>query len=123
MISPMDTDPQEVSNARRLGSRDYKEDRSHTVHPLSGPPAEDEPNAPELHPEVEVDIQQFVIWSVRLAAVGYFTVLLYGLWNDTEIRLHLLHLTTRFLQSSARTIGGWGLQAESLYGEFVDSLH
>lgn len=107
----------------RLGSRDYQEDRSKTVYPLPGSPGEDESVSPESRRETEVHPFELFIWFVRVAAVGYFAFVLYQLWGDTEIRLHFLHFTTRLLQSSARTIGGWGIQTEQLYGEFVDSLH
>lgn len=122
-VIQMDTDPQEDRNVGRLDCRGYQEDWSQTLYPLSGTPGTDESVSPELHREVEVTPGELFIWFVRVAAIGYFGLVLYRLWEDTEIRLHFLHSLTRLLQNTARVIGVWGLQTEQLYGEFVDSLH
>lgn len=63
------------------------------------------------------------IWLVRFAAVVYLISLTSVLWNDDEVRLHMLHLLMRIFQTLARTFGLWALQLENAYNDYVSILH
>lgn len=60
------------------------------------------------------------LWTLQFITVTY---LFYRMWTDDEIRLHVLHAITRILQTLARVLGGWALEFEQAYNEYVKSLH
>ena len=93
------------------------------MYPLSGPAGENEYDASEPEPEVQVAPGEFLTWFVRLATVGYLAGLTVRIVSDEEIRLRLMHLSIRLLQTTARVFGGWALKTEKNYNEYVDTLH
>lgn len=93
------------------------------MHPLSGPPAEDEQSPHDNKQEAQVSVAELLIWFVRLTAIGYALGLVTRLLSEDEIRLQLMFNLIRLFQSVARTVGGWALETEKAYNEYVESLH
>jgi hypothetical protein len=90
---------------------------------LSGTPEEAESNAHSNEPTHSVFSPQLLTWGIRLLTVAYISFALYQLLADDEVRLHLLHAAIRTLQTTARLFGGWALNVESHYNEYVNTLH
>ena len=78
--------------------------------------SESERKGPDLH-------LKYIIWFIRLAAASYIAGMLWTIWQEDEVRLHVLHTWIRALQSMARTLGIWAIQAEAAYNEVADLLH
>lgn len=45
------------------------------------------------------------------------------IWDEDEIRLHILDTLVRLLQAIARMFGSWALECERTYNEYVNTLH
>lgn len=90
---------------------------------MSDETREDEPNAPTSERESAYFSLDALKWFVRFATVSYLAILMYHLWDDDEVRLHVLHSIVRILHEIARVIGLWALHFEMEYNNVVDSLH
>lgn len=93
------------------------------MYPLPRTPGENEPTSPERYPDIEEGQINGIIWIVRGIAVAYLASISYWLWKDEIVKAHLLHLLTKFCQSLARHIGGWGINMENSYNSLVMTWH
>lgn len=89
------------------------------MYPLSGTPDENEP----VGPTIQRENQDYLIWIARFLIAAWLTIILWQLYENEGLRLHVLHGTTKALQSSARFLGGWALLTENAYNEYVGTLH
>lgn len=87
----------------------------------------DEPNAYYNEAKAEGFLYRH---STLIGTIGasYFAVviiylLMIRMWDEDEIRLHILAALTRIFQALARTFGLWALQTEQAYNEYVSILH
>lgn len=89
-------------------------------------PTEASSNEP-IPPDIERKNQDLslngIVWFIRLAAIVYISGIMFRIWDDDEIQLHVLHGITRLLQTTARLVGTWALRVEEKYNKTVDSLH
>lgn len=51
------------------------------------------------------------------------SIIISRMWDEDEIKLHMLDFIIRVLQSVARLCGGWAIQCENAYNEHVNALH
>jgi len=117
------TERKEEDASRRLGSGQDNETRYERMYSVQGEAGEDESVSPEDEGTYPYLSLQPLIWFIRLAAITYLALLVYNLWYDDEIRLHVLHATIRVMRAIARTAGEWALECEQSYNEYVDTLH
>jgi hypothetical protein len=120
----MDIDPQEDRDVTwRLGSSSYKEDGSDSMYSMSSTPGENESIPSNFQSKVEDSAGEYVVWIIRFAIISYMFGIATRLWSDEETRLRLMHLSIRMFQNIARLFGGWALEAEKSYNQYVESLH
>lgn len=50
-------------------------------------------------------------------------LLMSHIWDEDEIRLHLLDTLIKVFQAIARLFGSWALECERSYNEYVNTLH
>ena len=62
-----------------------------------------------------------------LAATFFATIIVClivaRMWDEDQIKLHILDALVRLLQAVARLCGGWALECERAYNEHVNTLH
>src|SRR5215469_4764518 len=115
----MDIGPEESTNATwRYDCPGNTEAGYSFVHSLQSPSGENEPTTSETESTSPTVSPEIWFWIIRLAAIGYVTGLLIQLWQEDEVRLHLLHGSIKLLQASARLFGGWALHIEHLYNQY-----
>ena len=90
---------------------------------MSGTPEETERDARQDEPTHSIFSPELLTWTIRLLTVAYISFALFQLLSDDEVRLHVLHGIIRVLQSTARLLGGWALNVESHYNDYVNTLH
>lgn len=66
-----------------------------------------------------------VIGVLGTALIGTIIVCLVisRMWNEDEIKLHVLSSTIKLLQGIARVSGSWALECENTYNKHVNALH
>lgn len=90
------------------------------MYPLPGSPGENEHITPEFVDQDRRTAETVFFWCV---VAGWVVFTIRRVMNEDEIQLHTLHLSIRMLQSIARTVGRWGLNAEKSYNDMVNVLH
>ena len=115
--------PEDNNVAWRLYSESDKGARNQIMYSMPTTPGENEPNSYPVESEATRNQAEILVWIIRFTAASYLIFTLYTLLQNDEIRLHVLHGSIRFLHSCARLLGGWAIQTEALYNNYVDTLH
>lgn len=96
------------------------------MYPLPGSPGENEPDAPELEPKDQDDVQELWeslwIWYLRGLVIGSMVLTVVRLLQSEELQLHMLNRGTKILGTIARLFGSWSLRSEQAYYHVVDSI-
>jgi hypothetical protein len=91
---------------------------------MSGPAGEYEPAPPADQRQDKVFLSKSTpAWLLGVSTVGVLSYAMFSMWDDEEIRLHVLHTLVKLLQAVARVIGMWAIEFERAYNEAVDVLH
>jgi hypothetical protein len=61
--------------------------------------------------------------AATLVGTIIICIFLARMWDEDEIKLHVLHSTIHLLQVIARLCGSWALQCEATYDKHVNALH
>lgn len=87
----------------------------------------DEPDACNSETEAQRLLRNYSAAIATFAAAYVATIIIAiivsRMWNEDEIRLHILDALIRILQTIARFCGGWALACEKAYGDYVNALH
>lgn len=96
------------------------------MHSVPSSPGEDESGSPESQREDSVNVEElwetFWIWYVRSLVVGSMVLTLIRLLQNNEVRLQVLHRSTRLFGDIARVFGSWAIQSEKAYYDVADSI-
>ena len=113
--------------SRRLGCASHTESGDEIVRYMSETTGSNEPNAYDSGTETQGFLYRHPAVVGTIATSYIATVIIYLLmtrmWNEDEIKLHILSTLTRLFQALARTFGLWALQTENAYNEYVSILH
>jgi hypothetical protein len=63
----------------------------------------------------------WVYYSTCVGIMGYMVYAVYSLRDEGTAKLRVLRGVRRVCEDTARTVGGWGLKADVLYHELIDS--
>jgi hypothetical protein len=63
------------------------------------------------------------VFTATFFATIIISILISRMWNEDEIKLHVLDALMRLFQAIARLSGGWALECERTYNEYVNALH
>jgi len=107
----------------RLDRPNHTEDRSQGLYPMPSSPGENQPTASERYSDSEESQVDWAAWTIRFITITYLTTVAYHLWSDETVRAYALHVTTHFLQSLARLIGGLAISTENNYNSLVSTWH
>lgn len=113
---------------RRLGCTNHTESRDEIMCSMPEKASGDESSAYDDEAEDSRFLLRNSTTIVGAFAASYFAfviiyLLMTRMWNEDEIRLHLLSALTRIFQALARTFGLWALECENAYNEYVSILH
>jgi hypothetical protein len=62
-------------------------------------------------------------FSAAFVATFIISIFVARMWDEDEIKLHILNFLVNLLQTIARLTGGWALHCERTYNEYVNALH
>ena len=118
----------EKNNAsRRLGSESDNLDGSETMYSVPTEAGKTESTSPEHQGESEGLLYNYTATIATLSAAFLGTIIVSiivsRMWDEDEIKLHVLDALIKLLQGIARLCGGWALQCENTYNEYVKALH
>ena len=113
--------------ARRLGSPNHYESGDKIMYSM---PESASGNEPISSNEEEQD-KGFLLRqapAIATLSAAFFasiivSIIISRMWDEDEIKLHLLDILIRFLQSIARLCGGWAIECEKTYNDYVNALH
>ena len=113
--------------SRRLGSEDNEQRGSERMRPMPEEAGNYEPISTESEGQSE---EVFLRGAATIATLGaaFFgtiivSIVVSRMWNEDDIKLHVLDALIKILQGIARLCGGWALQCEHTYNEYVNALH
>lgn len=113
--------------SRRLGSESYYKPGNEIMYPMPEKTVGNESSTYNSEEEDQRFLSRHSTLVGSIAAAYFATIIIYLLmsrmWNEDEIRLHLLSALTRIFQALARTFGLWALECENAYNEYVSILH
>lgn len=113
--------------ARRFGSQNHHEYRSEAMHSMSEPTGEIEPTPSEREAEAQGFLHNYTAavatLSATFAATIIISIIVARMWDEDQIKLHVLDYMIKMLQAIARLCGGWALECERTYNEYVNALH
>lgn len=111
----------------RLGSQNHYQSGDENMYSLPEETGRNESSAysnegedQELLPSYSATIAAF---TATFFATIIISIIISRMWDEDEIKLHVLNALIRVLQSIARLCGGWALQCEQLYNNHVNALH
>ena len=111
----------------RLGSTDHYELGYEGVYPMSEEASSNEPDAYDGEGENQELLFHYSDAIATLAATFFATIIVClivaRMWDEDQIKLHVLDALVRLLQAIARLCGGWALECERAYNEHVNALH
>jgi hypothetical protein len=111
----------------RLGSQYNSESWSERMCTMSEEASGDESGAHDSEEEVHGFLYSKATIAATLGAafVGSFVVsiIISRMWNEDDIKLHVLSFATRVLQTIAFSSGKWAIECERAYNEYVNALH
>lgn len=118
----------EENNASgRLDSASYYKSGDEIMCSMSEEAGDIEPDASNSSDEDQGILHNYSTAIAALAAT-YFAVIVVviivsRMWDEDEIRLHILNALMRVLQTIARISGGWALACEKAYNDYANTLH
>lgn len=122
------TQPIKENNAsRRLGSASNYKLGDQIMCSMSEAASNDESNTLDDQAEDQGFLYRHSTAIATLTAAYFATfviaIIFSRMWNEDEIRLHILNVAMRILQAIARLIGGWALTCEQAYNDYANTLH
>jgi hypothetical protein len=111
----------------RLGSTN---DYEHGDKIMYSMPEEASSNESSTHQSEEEDSGFLFHYSTTVATLSaaFFGTIIVSLlvsrmWDEDQIKLHILDTLIKMLQGVARLTGGWALECERAYNDHVNTLH
>lgn len=117
----------ESENVGRLGSQANEEYRNGGMRSMSTEAGQNEPGAYDGNGEDQGILPNYaaVVATLSAALVGTIVIciIISRMWDEDEIKLHMLNFLTRVLQAVARLAGSWAIECENAYNDHVNALH
>lgn len=111
----------------RLGSKANHESRNGEVRPMPEEASQHESGTHQHEGNIEETLHSYATLIATLGTlfVGTFIIciIVARIWDEDEIKLHVLDMLTRMLQAVARLCGGWAIECEKAYNDHVNALH
>ena len=118
---------EEYNAVWRLGSRTDEECWSERMRSMPEEAGQNESGAHQSEGDGEEIFPHYatVFATLGAAFVGTFIVSLIvsRMWDEDEIKLHILDALIKMFQAIARITGSWAIECENAYNEYVNALH
>lgn len=113
--------------ARRLGNSNYYKYGDKNMHSMSEEASGIESNTHQREGSTEEILPNYaaIIATLGATLVGtiIIAIIVSRMWNEDEIKLHILSSAVRILQNIARLSGSWAIECERSYNDHVNALH
>jgi hypothetical protein len=111
----------------RLGSSNHYELGSEIMCSMPEEAAGNESNTCNGEAEDQEFLRNYTATIATLSATFFATIIISvivtQMWNEDEIKLHVLDALIKILQTMARLFGGWALECERTYNDYASALH
>lgn len=112
---------------RRLGSQNHYEPGDEIMYSMPEETGGAEPSTYDDQGESQRFLRNYTTAVAALATTYVALVVIFiivsRMWDEDEIRLHVLNTMMRILQTIARICGGWALACEKAYNDYANALH
>jgi hypothetical protein len=111
----------------RLGSTNHDESGDKIMCSMSAETGGDEPSSYDSEEQDQGFLYNYAATIATLGTAFIATIvislIISRMWNEDEIKLHVLNSLIKLLQGIARVCGSMAIEYEQLYNEYVNALH